>query len=195
MASLDYFQTSVIDGRKRGRRMKVLCVLFWSLLVCMLGIDFFLYSRTFISIPVVSFVFLLFGLVGVFLLGSRCYWIIKSENKYFNMTFSGILGGIMGLFFVLGINYWASDDSSSVETTVAVTNVFIKKYSHHRRFRRVSGSETFYMTIANEDGLTKNILISRERYNALAARMHLGGQKVQVRLNEGCLGFKIIRKV
>lgn len=195
MASLDYFQTSATDGRKCGRRMKVLCVLFWLLLICMSGIDFSLYSRTFISIPVVSLVFLLSGLISIPLLGSRCCWIMKFNCKYLNAAFSGLLGGIMGLFFVLGINYWVSDDSSSVETTVAVTDVFVKKYSHHRRFRRISESETFYMTIANEEGLTKDLLISRDRYNALAARMHLGGQKVQVRLNEGCLGFMIIRKV
>lgn len=171
-------------------------ILFFAFVFCVLGFDYFLYSRTFITKPSVLLIFLCSGLIFIPLLRKWCDRIIKIDNKYLNTAISAVIGGIMGILLFLGANYWGADDSSYVETTVVATDVYIKKYrSNHIRGVRRSYSEAFYMTITNGEGLTKDIRISRKRYNALASRMHLGGQHIPVRLNKGFFGFMIINKI
>lgn len=175
----------------KGRRVTLL-VLAGISVVAMYGLVLFLYGRTFVPLPMLLSLSLLFAVVTYPLLGRKWTALLQVRHWAWNIVCHLPVAGIAASAALLGVNYWGADKTDALETTLRVDDVCMKKVEYHHRGRRTTRSDRFYMVVSNESGQQKEMLISRERYNQLARRSHLGPQQVKVTLNNGRLGWMII---
>lgn len=176
---------------KQRTRLILLRIIVITLLAILFLASHFIYSHTFIPAKVLWLWGLLPGIVTFPIYCMKWSAFLNSSSKILNGLFHLLFMSILSSFVLLGINYWGADTTVTHETALKVHDVYIKKQSHHHRGRRTTHTEHFYMVVSNEEGQIKEMYISRKRYNKLAARMHLGNQKVKVNQHKGYFGFMI----
>ena len=168
--------------------LTVICVLICILVILSGGVGYVFYKYTLIEwwLPV------LVALVPAVLTLS----LYKSWSQFFGITnrFIGItchiicVGVVSYMLFII-CNYRFRDVDSRQEVNVSVT-----KYSQEHERRNKTGRhhykkekvKRYYLEITFEDGLTKTLIISRDKYNAIKR------SSMKIYQEKGLLGFPVI---
>lgn len=165
-----------------------ICVFVCILVVLSGGVGYVFYKYTLVEwwLPVVI------ALVPAIL--TLCFYkswsrIVGISNKYIAMICHIICVGIFSYMLFIIFNYSFRDAESRQEVNVLVSKYSQEKERHYNKrnhSNRKRKVKRYYLEITFEDGLTKTLIVSKNKYD----KINDGSMKIY--LEKGLFGFPVI---